>query len=47
MEEALEKEKEEVRKKFEKEKNDLMMKTEIDQEEKKKLMDQLNLREEA
>lgn len=47
MEKEIEKEKESIRQQFEKEKNKIMQKTEINQEEKKKLMEELTKKEEA
>lgn len=47
MEKALEKEKRDIKKQFEKEKQKIMQQTEMNEEEKKKLMDELNKREEA
>jgi hypothetical protein len=47
MEKELEKEKKAIKKKFDAEKQKIMQQTEMDEEEKKKLMDELNTREEA
>lgn len=47
MEKQLEKEKKAIKKKFENEKSKIMQQTEMDEEEKKKLMDDLKIREEA
>jgi len=47
MEEALEKEKQEIKKKFEKDKQKIMQQTQMGEEDKQKLMEQLNHREEA
>lgn len=47
MEKEIEKEKAEIKKKFDKEKNKIMQQTEMNQEEKKKLMDELMKKEEG
>jgi hypothetical protein len=47
LEKELEKEKKAIKKKFDAEKQKIMQQTEMDEEDKKKLMDELSLREEA
>ena len=47
MEEALEKEKKEIKKKFDKEKKKIMAQTEMNAEEKSNLLEQLTKKEEA
>jgi hypothetical protein len=47
MEDALEKEKKEIKKKFDKEKKKIMAQTEMNEEEKTKLLEQLSKKEEA